>query len=75
MKKIAIGVIKGYKILVSPILDRIFGSGNVCRYTPTCSEYAIQAIEKYGVIKGGFLAIKRIISCNPLSKGGHDPLR
>lgn len=46
----------------------------VCRFTPTCSEYARQAIEKYGVLKGGWLAIKRISKCHPWHEGGYDPV-
>ena len=46
-----------------------------CRFTPTCSEYGLQAIQKYGVIKGGFMAMHRILRCNPWNKGGHDPLK
>ena len=46
-----------------------------CIYVPTCSEYAIEAINKYGALKGGFLAIKRILRCHPLAKGGYDPLK
>jgi len=46
-----------------------------CRFHPTCSEYGYQAVEKYGVIKGGFKAIWRIIRCNPWNKGGNDPLK
>jgi len=45
-----------------------------CKYTPTCSEYAAQAIQKYGVIKGGLLACWRILRCNPFAKGGYDPV-
>jgi len=45
-----------------------------CRFKPTCSEYAIQAIEKYGIIKGGVKAMWRVLRCNPWNKGGHDPL-
>lgn len=46
----------------------------VCRFTPTCSEYTYEAIKKYGVIKGGFLGLKRILRCHPYSKGGFDPV-
>ena len=47
---------------------------SACRFTPTCSNYGIEAIEKYGSLKGGFLTIKRILRCNPFSKGGYDPV-
>ena len=47
----------------------------MCKYYPTCSEYTKQAIEKYGVIKGIFIGLKRILRCNPFSKGGYDPLK
>ena len=46
----------------------------VCRFTPTCSQYAYEAIKKYGAIKGGFLSIKRILKCHPFHKGGYDPV-
>ncbi len=45
-----------------------------CCFTPTCSQYALEAIEKYGAIKGGFMALWRIMRCNPFSKGGYDPV-
>lgn len=45
-----------------------------CIYTPTCSQYAIEALEKYGVLKGSFLAVKRILRCHPFAKGGYDPV-
>ena len=45
-----------------------------CRYTPTCSEYAMQAVEKYGAVKGGWLAAKRILRCHPFHEGGYDPV-
>ena len=46
-----------------------------CKYVPTCSQYALEAIEKYGVIKGGLMSIRRILRCNPFSKGGFDPVK
>tara|TARA_X000000368_G_scaffold145792_1_gene115044 strand:+ start:1238 stop:1468 length:231 start_codon:yes stop_codon:yes gene_type:complete len=63
-----IGLIKLYRIFISPLL------GSNCRHTPTCSEYGIIALKKYGVFKGTFLTAKRIIKCNPLFKGGYDPV-
>lgn len=72
MKKIFIYFIKLYKKNISPIFHNL---GFDCKFYPTCSEYATQAIEKYGVLKGCFLSIKRILKCNPFSKGGYDPLK
>jgi len=60
--------IKLYQKLISPILPPS------CRYTPTCSQYSIEAIQKYGIFKGGWLAIKRISSCHPWGGHGHDPV-
>lgn len=61
-------LIRLYRIFISPLL------GSNCRHTPTCSEYGIIALKKYGVFKGTFLTVKRIIKCNPLFKGGYDPV-
>lgn len=61
-------IIQFYQKFISPIL------GPSCRYTPTCSQYAKEAIEKYGPLKGGWLALKRIVSCNPWGGHGHDPV-
>lgn len=72
MKKILLFMIKVYKKLFSPIFH-LFGSE--CKYYPTCSDYAKQAIEKYGILRGSFLSMKRIFKCNPFSKGGYDPLK
>ena len=72
IKKLLINLIKFYKRFISPIFE---GMGIHCKYEPTCSEYTKQAIEKYGAIKGLFLGIKRILRCNPFSKGGYDPLK
>lgn len=66
-KVFLIFLIKIYKRHISP-----YKKGPVCRFYPSCSTYAIQAIEKYGAFKGSYLAIKRIIRCNPLVKGGID---
>jgi putative membrane protein insertion efficiency factor len=62
-------------IFHSVILRRLFLTDKVCRFVPTCSEYTYQAVEKYGVVKGLFLGLKRIIRCHPFSKGGYDPLK
>lgn len=69
MKKIMIFLVKFYQRNISPML------GSHCRYTPTCSQYSVEAFEKYGFLKGLFLSIKRILRCNPLFKGGYDPLK
>ncbi|GIW64331.1 MAG: putative membrane protein insertion efficiency factor [Patescibacteria group bacterium] len=57
------------------IFKSLFLTDKVCRFTPTCSKYTYQAVEKYGSIKGLFLGLKRIIRCHPFSKGGYDPLK
>ncbi len=67
MKKFLIINIKLYKYLISPYL------GNNCRFYPSCSQYAIDAIEKYGAVKGSFKAIIRILKCHPFHPGGCDP--
>lgn len=64
----ALAVLRFYKRQISPSLPPS------CRYTPTCSEYAMEAIGKYGVMKGGYLAVKRLLRCNPLFPGGYDPV-
>ncbi len=65
---IFIVLIKIYQYFISPL------TGASCRYTPTCSQYAVEAIKKYGGFKGGWLTIKRIASCNPWGGHGHDPV-
>ena len=72
MKKVVLFLIKIYKKFISPIGEYM---GVKCKYYPTCSEYTREAIEKYGALRGSFMGIKRILRCNPFSKGGYDPLR
>ena len=66
---ISISTINLYKYLISPLL------GNNCRYLPTCSEYTKESIIKYGVVKGFWLGLKRIVKCHPWGKGGYDPIK
>ena len=63
-----IGLIRGYQILLSPFI------GNQCRFTPTCSYYAREAVEKHGALKGTWMALRRISRCHPWHPGGHDPV-
>jgi uncharacterized protein len=65
---ILIALLKFYKAAISPYLPA------ACRYTPTCSVYGIEAIHKHGPFKGGWLALKRILSCNPFGGSGYDPV-
>ena len=64
-----ISLINLYKYLISPLL------GNNCRFLPTCSEYTKEAINKFGLIKGISLGLKRIVKCHPWGKSGHDPIK
>ena len=68
MKKILKFFIKAYRKLISPLLP------NACRFTPTCSQYALEALDKHGAIKGSILAIWRVLRCNPFCRGGYDPV-
>jgi len=68
MRSFFIGFIKLYQWLISPLL------GPSCRFHPTCSHYAIEAIEKHGVFKGGYLSVRRLIKCQPFHQGGLDPV-
>lgn len=69
IKKIMIKIIHFYQKAISPYKGR-----STCIYYPTCSQYAIEAVERFGAVKGGRLAIKRILRCNPFAKGGYDPV-
>jgi len=68
VKRVIIFLLKFYKKRISPFLLP------ACRFTPTCSEYAALAIEKYGILKGVWLSFKRILKCNPFNAGGEDPV-
>ena len=68
MKKLFLFIIKFYRKYISPM------KSTKCPYIPSCTEYGMEAIEKYGALKGGALALWRIIRCNPFSKGGYDPV-
>lgn len=68
MKQILILFVRAYQVLLSPLLPA------ACRYHPTCSHYAIEALEKHGALRGGWLAVKRIARCHPFRAGGFDPV-
>lgn len=68
MKRLLIRLIRWYQRRLSPLL------GSHCKYLPTCSQYAVEAIERYGAFRGSLMAIWRILRCNPFSRGGYDPV-
>ncbi|HYN15838.1 MAG TPA: membrane protein insertion efficiency factor YidD [Terriglobales bacterium] len=68
MKWIALALLRAYKWLVSPLL------GPACRYVPSCSEYAMEAVARYGAVRGGLKAAWRLARCHPFAKGGFDPV-
>lgn len=68
MRAVLIALIRGYQLFVSPLL------GNHCRFYPSCSQYAREAIEQHGVLRGGWLAIRRLLRCHPWHPGGVDPV-
>jgi putative membrane protein insertion efficiency factor len=68
MHRLLIGLIKLYQFLLSPFL------GQNCRFHPTCSQYAVEAINEHGMLKGGYLSMRRIIKCHPFNEGGVDPV-
>ena len=68
IKKLFIGLVKFYRKYISPLKKPC------CRFTPTCSMYALEAFERHGALKGLYLSVKRILKCNPFMKGGYDPV-
>ncbi len=69
MKTLALSILRTYKRWVSPLFPPS------CRYVPTCSEYALEAVERFGVLRGGFMGAWRLLRCHPFVKGGYDPVR
>ncbi|MCL2605756.1 MAG: membrane protein insertion efficiency factor YidD [Coriobacteriia bacterium] len=67
-RKVVIFLIRGYQQVISPLLPP------TCGFIPTCSQYAVEAFSTYGIIKGGWLALRRILKCHPFHSGGYDPL-
>jgi len=77
MKKLILSLIKAYQkssFLRKPVFKTLFLTDAACRFTPTCAHYSHKAINKYGVVKGGWLSLKRIARCHPFSPGGIDPI-
>ena len=68
MKRALLAGLRFYKAQISPALPA------ACRYSPTCSEYAMEAVERYGPLRGSLMAIRRVLSCNPFAHGGYDPV-
>ena len=68
MKTVLIYIVRGYRSFISPILPPS------CRYEPTCSQYALEALEKYGALRGTYLATRRVLRCHPFARGGYDPV-
>ncbi len=67
-KRALLWLIRFYRAAISPMHQPC------CRFIPTCSQYALEAVEKYGALKGGYLALRRILRCHPLHRGGYDPV-
>jgi putative membrane protein insertion efficiency factor len=68
LAKLLAGVVRGYQLTLSPLLPP------ACRYTPTCSQYALEALKRYGALKGSWLTLRRLLRCHPFRTGGHDPV-
>lgn len=68
MKSLLIGLIRAYQIVLSPVLPMS------CRFFPSCSEYAVQAVARHGELRGGWLAVRRLLRCHPFHPGGFDPI-
>jgi putative membrane protein insertion efficiency factor len=69
MKVVVVSILRAYQMLVSPLLPP------ACRFTPTCSQYAIEAVAKYGPARGLYLGLRRLLRCHPFHAGGYDPVK
>ena len=69
MKSALIYLLRGYQVLISPLLPP------ACRFTPTCSEYALEAVRQYGALRGNYMAARRLLRCHPFHPGGYDPVK
>jgi uncharacterized protein len=68
-RKLGVALIRGYRRFISPLLPP------ACRFTPSCSLYTLQAVEKYGLLRGGLMGARRLMRCHPFSEGGYDPIK
>jgi putative membrane protein insertion efficiency factor len=66
--------LRAYKLVFSPVLHAMGGAGGACRFHPTCSEYAATALTEHGLARGGWMALRRVLRCQPFCKGGFDPV-
>ena len=69
MKYILLALLRSYKVIISPLLPP------ACRFVPTCSEYAQEAVSRYGALRGGWLSVRRLARCHPFHRGGYDPVK
>jgi hypothetical protein len=69
MRTLCMGIIRAYQYVISPLI------GPACRFEPSCSQYALDAIERYGVLRGGGMVVVRLLKCHPFHPGGEDPVR
>ncbi|MBC8028727.1 MAG: membrane protein insertion efficiency factor YidD [Pyrinomonadaceae bacterium] len=69
MKSVLIAFLRFYKLVISPFLPAS------CRFSPTCSQYAVEAINRYGALRGSWMALRRLLRCHPFSPGGYDPVK
>jgi len=73
-KSVLLFAVRVYRLVISPAQAFLFGAGGGCRFTPTCSQFALDAVREHGAVAGGALAAKRICRCHPWGGGGHDPV-